>query len=120
MLEEAEVLYRHSTASPSACGLPGVHAGAGRGTPRGRVDRQPQAERLSLRRVLCEHTPVSPSGEHVAGPQRIALRLRALGLSSGVYFAAEVFSLSLGFLLIPLYTRLLSPADYRIIAVVSR
>lgn len=45
--------------------------------------------------------------------------LRALVLSSGVYFAADVFARSFALFLLPLYTRYLSPAEYGVIAIVS-
>jgi len=43
-------------------------------------------------------------------------RLRRVALNSSVYFVATLFTKSLSFLLLPLYTRVLTPDDYGIIA----
>lgn len=46
-------------------------------------------------------------------------RLRSVALSSGVYLAGDVFVQGVAFLLFPLYTRALSPAEYGVLAVTS-
>lgn len=61
----------------------------------------------------------APAAGADAPPLGLVARLRFLGLASGVYLLADALARGLSILLVPLYTRFLTPSDYGALAIAT-
>lgn len=79
--------------------------------------RAPRRTGLAPAMTAVEGTGEPLGAESIVGPAGFRAQLRSLGSNSGIFFVGEATGRGLALLLVPLFTRAMSPTDYGILAV---